>query len=261
MALGWSARRQLLYYAVGTAVLIALSLMIWVTFFIEHPTCFDQTQNGSERGVDCGGSCALICAAEAKVPTVLWSRSFNTAPTLYTAAAYIQNNNLGAGAKSVSYSFQLYDENNLLVKEKTGTIDLPPVLVIPIVEHNINVGNRTVVRTQLCFNFDPRCLPTPTAPPVWNKILARDLPALRVTEQQLTAGGTRLAATLQNDSLKDARSVTIAAVLFDAQGVARAAAKSLLDIVPRKSSQPLVFTWPYQNPNIVRVEINVLPSF
>jgi hypothetical protein len=64
-----------------------------------------------------------------------------------------------------------------------------------------------------------------------------------------------------NDSLEDAKKVTIVAVLFDAQGVARAASKSTLASLARKSSETVVFTWPGEFRDIARAEITILPSF
>lgn len=249
VALSWSARRQLLYYAVGTVVVVVLAWVSWVSFFSSYPTCFDGEQNGSERGVDCGGECTLICTQDTSAPTVLWSRSFHTGGNLYTSVAYIQNQNVGAAAKDVSYSFQLYDTQNLLVAERRGIADLPPLAVIPIVLHNVNVGNRSIARTQFSFSSTP----------VWERIEPGTLPTLRVVQNPLADNGRRLEVTLFNDSLRDARNVAVAAVLFDSSGTARAAAQTLLERVVRKSSQNVVFTWPQANLNIVRIEITVLP--
>jgi hypothetical protein len=251
MALGWGTRRQLLYYAVATVVLAVLFIFIYYAFIKVPPTCFDGKQNGTEHGVDCGGTCSLICKNEASDPTVLWSRAFQTAGSFYTAAAYIKNNNPGAGAKQVPYNFQMYDANNLLVIERKGIADLPPIPVVPIVEHNINAGNRQIVRTQFSFSSGA----------TWNLIPAQSVPALRVGEQKLAPGATRLDATLSNDSLDDARNVTVTAVLFDENGVARGAVKQEIDRIAKKSSQPLVFTWPIPQTGIVRAEITVSPSF
>lgn len=251
MALGWGTRRQLLYYAVGTVVLAVLFVFSYYAFIKVPATCFDGKQNATEHGVDCGGMCSLVCAEEANDPTVLWSRTFKTAGNFYTAAAYIKNNNPGAGAKQVPYSFQLYDEKNLLVIEERGIADLPPIPVIPIVAHNINVGNRQIVRTQFSFSSGA----------TWNMIPASEIPVLHISEQKLQPGATRLDAILRNDSLDDARNITVTAVLFDGEGVARGAVKQELERVVKKSSQALVFTWPIPQSNIVRAEITISPSF
>ncbi len=251
MALSWSSRRQFLYYAVALVVAVVLFFILWQTFFTAQPTCQDGIQNGSEAGIDCGGACALLCEGQARSPVVLWSRTFETAPSFYTAATYIQNPNPGVGAKNVPYSLQLFDEKNLLVMEREGMVDLPPIGTIPLVETNIGVGNRTVARAIFAF----------TSPPVWNKVPAGTLPQLRITQQSLAQDGTRLSATIVNDSLDPIRSLDVAAVVFDSAGVARAASKTRIDNISAKSSEPLIFTWPSALTDVARAEITVLPSF
>lgn len=249
MALSWGKRRKLLYTAVA-AVIGAIALFwAYQAFIAKAPTCFDGAMNQDEHGIDCGGACALLCRHETRSPVVLWSRSFEVAPNTYTAAAYVQNPNPGAAAKRVAYTFQLFDERNALVVEREGTIDIPPVSTVPFIDPNINVGNRTVSRAIFAF----------TQEPVWQRV--PELPALRVGNQYLSPDGSRLSATIYNDTIRNADSVTVTAVLFDSQGVARAASKSVLTRVSRKGSQDVVFTWPQGVRNIVRAEITLLPSF
>lgn len=250
MAMSWSFRRKALYYAVACIVAIIVILAVWKVFFTHTPTCSDGTQNGTELGIDCGGACALLCTEEAKAPKVLWARSFETASSTYTAAAYIENLNQGAGARQAQYSFQLFDSNNVLVIEKTGVIDLPPVLDIPIIEPNINVGNRTVARTLFAFSEAP----------TWNRIAAQPQ-QLALIQQNLSQDGSSLSATLQNNSVQAAGKVTVAAVLFDSQGIARAASRTVITSLAGKSSKPVYFTWPGGISDIVRAEMTILPSF
>jgi hypothetical protein len=258
MALSWSGRRKTLYSGVIFVIGFILLVIVYELFFTAVATCFDGKQNNGEAGVDCGGSCSLLCHDTAHDPVVLWSRAFGVGSAVgqgnyYTAAAYVQNNNVGAGAKQVKYSLQLFDTNNALIVERDGVANIPPVQVVPIIEPNIGVGNRTVSRTLFAFTDDPTTI-------VWNKVPASQLPTLRVTQQNLSSDASRLSAIVVNDTLNDAKNVTVAAVLFDADGVARAASKSLVD-VPRQSSVPVTFTWSGGTPNIVRAEITILPSF
>lgn len=253
MALSWSGRRQILYTSVGAVIVFILLVVLYEAFFTEAPSCFDGKQDGTETGVDCGGSCSLMCQTTVKEPIVLWARAFPTGGNYYTAAAYLQNNNSGAGAKQIKYSFQLFDAQNDLIVERDGVVDIPPVQTVPIVEPNINVGNRTVAHTLFAFTDDPSTVQ-------WNLIPSSQVPNLSVSQQNLSADGSRLSAVVTNNSLTDAENVTVTAVLFDANGTAQAASKSLLSI-PQQSSTPVVFTWPGGVPNIVRGEITVLPSF
>lgn len=245
MTLTWSGRRKALYTSVGGVLALMLLIFIYQALFSAPPVCNDGVQNGDEHGVDCGGSCALLCASESRAPVVSWARAFETAPQTYTAAAYIQNNNAGAGARKVSYIFQLFDQDNKFIVDRTGVADLPPVPTIPIIEMGINVGYRTVSRAIFSFSSDP----------AW--LRAGSLPKLSVSGQKLAADASRLEATVANDSFVDIRA-SVAAVLFDAEGVARAASKSTVT-VPARSSVPIVFTWGTPRQDVVRADITVLP--
>ena len=249
MAISWSNRRKFLYTSVTAFIGVIFLLFVYVQFFTNAPTCFDGKQNSDEQGIDCGGSCALFCRDQVRSPVPLWSRAFEVTPHVYTAAAYINNPNPGAAARNVAYSFQLFDEKNLLVAERVGVINIPPVQTVPFIDPNIDIGNRTVARALFAFSEEP----------LWYKV--GNLPVLRVGNQYLSADASQLSATISNESINNADKVTVAAVLFDSNGVARAASRSILAQIPRKGSQDVVFTWPGGIKDIVRAEITVLPSF
>ncbi len=251
MALTWSGRRQLLYYAVGLLFATILLFVLWQAFLMRTPTCTDGIQNGGESGVDCGGACANICLGDARSPNILWARAFPAAPQTYTLVAYVENRTDGAAAKQVPYLLQLFDEKNELVIDREGFVDLPPVSTVPVVIPSLNVGNREVART--LFRF--------TAEPQWERVRADVLPQIRISGQQLAADGTRLSAQIHNDGFNEARGITVVGVIFDAEGIARAASVSYLDLIASKSSEPAVFTWRDSVANVARAEITVLPSF
>lgn len=251
MALSWSARRQLLYYVVASVLATVILFVGYQTFFTADPTCRDGRQNGSELGVDCGGSCARVCKDQEKPLNLLWARAFPAASPFYTVAAYIQNPNVGSGAKGVHYSFRIFDEKNSLVVERQGVTDIPPLQTVPILETNVDVGNRTVART--LFEF--------TSAATWSKVSADKLPPLRITEQTLAQDGARLTATVTNDSLKEVRAISVVAVVFDRSGVARAASKTVIDRIAAQSSEPIIFTWAGGFEGVARAEITILPSF
>ncbi|MBY0294345.1 hypothetical protein K2Q08_03375 [Patescibacteria group bacterium] len=250
-----------MYLSVFGIIAIALICWAYISFFYRAPTCTDGIKNGGEMGVDCGGACSLLCQDQTREPSVAWTRSFLTLPAasstsengsnIYTAAAYIQNTNLGAGARNVAYTFQLFDAKNQLIVERSGVTSLPPLPVIPIIETNISAGTRTIARTLFAFS----------ALPAWRSISPDSLPPVGVSHQVLASDGSRLSLTLDNNTVEDVSNISVAAVLFDASGVALAASKSVIGSIPRKTSQPVTFTWPGGVPDVVRAEITVLPSF
>ena len=251
MILSWSFRRKLLYAVVCISLLFVILFILFIKFFTAAPTCFDGKKNGGESGVDCGGSCSLVCANEAHAPVVLWSRAFPNGPGNYTAAAYIQNNNIGKMARGVAYSFQLYDADNKLVVEKDGVTDLPPIQTIPVVEPNISVGNRVVARTLFAFSGTP----------VWTSIPPEAIPSFHLGNESFASDGSSLSVTAENVSTLDTKNITAVAVLFDASGVAQAASRSFIPSLAHKTSTDLFFTWPQGNAGVAQAEVTLLPSF
>ena len=57
----WAAKRQLQYLSGFLAIILVIVLIIIAPYLRSDPTCFDGKQNGNEEGIDCGGSCDLIC--------------------------------------------------------------------------------------------------------------------------------------------------------------------------------------------------------
>ena len=254
MALSWSGRRKLLYTGVAGAILAVIALWVGISIFSKPPTCFDGKQNQGEQGIDCGGPCARICTFNVRAPVVLWTRALPTSPHTYTAVAYIQNPNAGerAGARGVHYVFRLLDNSNTLIIEKSGVADLPPQEIIPIVEPNIETGDRPVAH--VFFDFD-----TTFGDIVWDTIPQSSLQPLRLTDQS-PAQSSPLSATLVNDGTQSARDVTVAAVLFDQTDTVIAASKSLITRIDSGASQNVVFTWSATTSAAVRAELTIVPA-
>lgn len=251
--MSWSSRRQFAY--MGTAALIVLlfaGVYVYAKFFDKAPTCFDGKQNGDETGVDCGGSCALLCKGDAHAPIVLWTRALQVATGTYTAVAYIENpQGFSAGARNVQYDFKLLDANNQLVLETPPQLmTLPPMQTIPVVLPNVNTGSGVVAHAFFQFLGDV----------TWTKFPQGSMPAVRIVDQNLAPDGTRLTATIVNDGTSDIQNLTVNAVLFDAQDTAVAASKSVVARVPHGSSVPVIFTWPQPVPNVARAELIPVPS-
>jgi len=239
----------------SVAGVAALLVLIWFGFSIisKPATCFDGARNQGEEGVDCGGPCARICSVNTRNLVVEWQRVFLTGQNTYTAIAYIQNPNaaLGAGAYNVPYAFRLYDASGVLIVEKDGAIDIPPQQTIPLVEPIINVGNRTVGQSDFAFSKSSI---------VWTKIPSASLPDVRIVGQQLSPDGSHLTAVIVNDGSDPIRSLAVAAVLYDAQGNAQGASRSVIGPIPAGASQRVDFTWNPGVPNVVQAALTPIFS-
>jgi hypothetical protein len=254
--MNWRKRRQALYISV-TLIIVAAILGYLVYDFLSTPgTCYDGARNQGERGADCGGPCARVCAFEARDPVVEWARALPTGQNSYTGVAYVRNPqaSLGAAAYNVTYTIRLLGADNHLIIEHTGKTDLPAVGTIPIIAPNIPTGSQNVARAQFSF------LSTKDKPIVWTTIPEDDRPTIWVKNQILAPDATRLSATIVNDTNWPVYNLSVMAVLFDASGNAVVASRSVIQEISPEAQNEVVFTWPQPTSGVVRAEITPLPA-
>lgn len=235
----WALKRQFLYILVLVAFFSVFGFLIVYPYFNKAPTCFDGKQNGTETGIDCGGSCTLACSNALNPVSVLWARSFKVIDGRYNAVAYLENKNQNAAIEKISYRFRFADKNNVYIGKRDGTTYVPPSGKFAVFEPAIDVGNSDPVYTT--FEF--------TSPPVWIQVppdtVARvHLSVSDTALDQSGSAGPRLSATLHNDSLYTVPDVNVVAILYDQDGNAVSASKTYLPQIDGNQSAALNFTWP-----------------
>lgn len=238
----WALRRQFLY-ALSIFLVIAVVLLgVWFQFFYHAPTCFDGAQNGDELGIDCGGSCRKLCTSP--MVSALWARAVEIGPGVYHAVALVQNPETDAGTMALPYKFSLYDANNILVAERTGTMELAPSEVAPLFEPNIVTGSRVPAHTFVEFGQA-----------VWEKMDPLQNP-IHVVSQSLDSQNLRLTARIENTTPLSVSNITVTALLYDTDGTLVNASRTIVPTLPAQGQTDTVFTW--QMPftaSVVRVDI------
>jgi len=231
----WAFWRRVQYGAGAGVVCVLFLVFGYFQLFYAAPTCSDGRQNGDERGVDCGGSCALVCAFDATAPVISWAQSFRIAEGQYHAVAYVENRNAGLGVAALGYTFTLYNDIGGVIATRSGTTVLPPDSVYPIFEGNIATGGVTPARTFI------ELVPVD----VWEP-MASGREQFEVRDRTLVDIGTRprLDARVYNTSLDEARDVEIVATIFDARGTALTASRSVVPAFAGREERQVVFTWP-----------------
>lgn len=247
--MSWASKRRFLYGA-GTflvfAVLICVPLAIWL---YDAPTCSDGKLNQEETAIDKGGPCPLLDERMLSPSAVLWSRAFPVRGGLYSAVAYVENPNEGAGIQAVDYRFGLYDEKNILVAERKGRAFIMPGAITPVFEGAINTGNRTVARTY--FEFTSRS--------VWER-MHNAASVLLVSNKNITTPESkpRLAARVKNTSVEPVLNPSFVAIVFDPAANAFVASATTLSRLAPNEEQELVFSWPDPFGSVVG-RIDILP--
>lgn len=247
MESSWASARKTAYTISAVMFFIVIGVGIYFLHYYKAPTCTDGKQNQNEEGVDCGGSCAVTCAASVADPIILWSRTFPVTHGLYNAVAYIENPNSNLGVKMVTYRFKLYDEQNILVAERVGKAFIAPNERFAIFEPRINTGERIPKRTFFEFiKFSD-----------WTK-LNKEMPKILVRGEKFSNINVspRVDATLQNGTIIDIAGINVVAIVYDKNDNAMAVSSTQVDKLKADSSYDVAFTWDVPFPSEPsRVEI------
>lgn len=235
----------------GALLLLALIIAGATYFFNRSPaSCQDGKQNQKEEGIDCGGPCTP-CLGNVQEPVVRWSRFFSVGERTYDAAALVESNNLRAGAKSITYRFKLYDEQNILIAVREGKTFLLPRERLILFEPNIDAGFR-----------EPRRVTVEVDPITWSYKPLEALPLVVARQVFETEPFGRLALEIRNTSLVSVSDVLVQVVLYDEADNAVAASETTMRELPGQKQASVFLTWPhafFSEPARIEVLLRKLP--
>lgn len=256
MSLSWSSKRKLTYFSALMLIFIGGATIFLWPYFNREPTCFDGKQNGDETGIDCGGSCLLVCTAENYRLVTLWARAFPVTDGNYNLMAYIENQNRESGISRINYEFRAYDENNIFLGRKDGTTFITSNDRTAIFEPGLVAGNRVPSRVDFSF----------TSAPVWIRVNREQRNALSVSVEDKVVSNVftspKVTANVVNNTLIDMKNVDVVAILYDDLNNVINVSKTFVPVLPKNSRVPVVFTWPgslSKNPSRVDIfpQVNI----
>ncbi|OHA96986.1 MAG: hypothetical protein A3J09_02925 [Candidatus Zambryskibacteria bacterium RIFCSPLOWO2_02_FULL_51_21] len=235
----WSRRRKRIILAIIFFVLIVLVGVPVFFLFYRAPTCFDGRQNGDEAGVDCGGSCQLLCRAES-LPLIIKGdpRILSLATSTFEVIALVENANNSGEIYRAGYVLKIYDASSAVpVKTLEGFAYVPPGSVFAVFEGPF-VLEAGVIPNRAVLEWQEGSL-------VWQKNAA-PAPELLVLDPALSRETTspRLEAVISNPTLADLANIDLTAVVSDAEGNIFAASKTFVESLPAGSKSTAIFTWP-----------------
>lgn len=235
--MSWASSRQFKYLFI---FLLVIGLIIFIFIYpliFKKATCFDNKQNGTEIGIDCGGICSRMCEEEITDPVVLWSRAFPVVGSNYNLVAFVENRNKNSGVFSASYEFRIYDINNRLLGRREGKTFIPPNQQFAIFESRFDSGESEL--KSVTFEFLP--------PFIWVKKepTLQNLP-IRVSDIIFddNKDTPNLSAVIRNESIYDLPEFDVIAILYDTEHNAINSSKTHKDKLLSGNNLPVVFTWP-----------------
>jgi hypothetical protein len=240
-------RRNMILFTFFSIVFLILGTIAFL-FFYEAPNCFDNKQNGDEQGIDCGGSCTLLCKDTTIDLNVVWARQFQVGPGNYNAIAYVENQNIDAGIVNLPYEFRLLDDEDIALDQKRGFVTIRPKEIVPIIENNFNTGVRVAVRTDFRFLEEP----------VWEKQVMRQN-NLIIKDERIDPNEnffTRITASVLNSTLSEIRNIRFVVLVYDENNNAIASSGTLIERLTGNETRDILFTWPTNFNNLIsRFEI------
>lgn len=233
----WASRRKSIYLGFVVIFFTLVAFLIFWKFWYSTPTCSDGVKNGDEIGVDCGGSCSLVCSREA-LPLVIRSdpRVFEVIQNVWSVIIYIENQNSNFDASYVPYTFYFYGDDNKLLYTREGITFIPKSKISGIFEGSINIESGEKIK-RVTFELGKNIS--------WQRNVAVS-DELEITHSSLLRedSAPRVEARVKNNSIEDVEDVELIISIFDGADNTIAASRTFIENLRKNSSTDVFFTWP-----------------
>ena len=231
----WTFQRRL-YISLTLLVVLVFSVsgILFVFFYNPPPvpTCSDGVQNGLEEGRDCGGGCPNACPRKL---LDLWTRPFPLAKGLYSAVAYVENQNERLYVRDVQFEIVLYDANNKSIDRTSCRTPIMPNGVTAVFVPYIPTYEREA--TSATFRFAEE--------PVFSQY-SDSLPNFTFSDIEIAVferGDPSVSVLATNAGEQSADEVDFVVILYDEDDVAVASSRTFERFFAPGESRRLQFTW------------------
>ncbi len=235
----WSRRRKRIILTIILTLLVVLIGAPLFFLFYRVPSCNDLKQNGNETGIDCGGSCRLICPASS-LPLVVRGdpQVLTVQENTFEAVVLVENPNVNGEIYRAQYTLRIYDNKSIIpVKVIEGTTYIPRGTMFAIFEGPF-ILEGSIVPDRITLEWHKESL-------IWQE---NNVPAteLLVKEIKLSREDTtpRLDAIIENLSKQEVTNIDLVALISNESGNIFAASKTFIDKLSAGGQAPIIFTWP-----------------
>lgn len=234
----WAMKRKSITFGIFLLFVLLFVALPAYYFTRSSPKCNNLIQDGDETGVDCGGSCALLCKPET-LPLITRGEARITRNALnsYVASVLVENPNLSGEVKRAKYKLSIYTSG---VKEPVKVFNketyIGPNSTFALFEGPFVLSGMGPFRA--VFEWEDHL--------IWEKsvessvVIGVESPSLLTT----ATSSQRLEARLINRSTKSVGNVEVVAVISDIDGNTVTSGKTFVDLIEAGESVPVSFSWP-----------------
>jgi hypothetical protein len=184
------------------------------------PSCFDNSKNQNETGIDCGGVCSKVCIPEAIAPLaqvgdpklIVFDNVSAVPPQAprVSIVSEVQNSNLDFGASSFEYVFNVYGQGGEVIASFPGRSFI----------YAGEIKRLALLNETLPLGSDPSSAKIVIQKPIWTPIARLSRPELTVqTANTIEDNGNLVTqGILVNQDSVDFATVYITAVYYDQNG-------------------------------------------
>ncbi len=230
--------KQTFYGTLYLIVFVGIIAGVYFAFIRQAPSCFDNTQNQGEAGVDCGGPCAKVCTPPGTEGLVTDNVSvFIPNPGHYTFLAQIENHNTDFAADYFDYSFDLYDASGTLLQSlpshsfiyagEVKYLLLANVAETATVNHAVLIAKNPDWVTASAMGLAPR-FGNP----------------LSVTGSEMSSSTLAVTGRLTNGEVASFAHVLVTAVFYDAAGRPAGASETVIDAIAPNQTVDFSIAYP-----------------
>lgn len=246
----WKFKRKLLYALITFISVTAILVFLMRGFLFPEPICTDGKKNGFETGIDCGGTCALICKNDVKQFSVLFSKAVTSGYETYDLVALVANANIDNASREVGYTFVAYDEKGSILKLLSGSTTVPLDGKFPLIIQSVKFPRPPVnVVVTLIDGPHYKVTENPTSPTV------------KISERKYEPGSIpRVYATVVNTKRIVVLNLPVRVLLYDANDNVYAVAETVIPTLQKEEAKQIILTWNEPLP-FAPTRIGVYPIF
>lgn len=230
----WATQRKFFIFF-STLVGVSIICISSIFFILYEPeSCSDGLRNQSELGIDCGGECPNVCIVPPKKLLTLWSRAFPLADGIYSAIAYIENQNKDLYIPKIQYRFRFFDSKGVYITYSSDYATILPNGITPIIVPFVGSDERVIESVEFSFVNDPVFETYPEEDASFDVLN---------TELKNPETSPKLNATVLLSSGPTVKEVEFVAIVYDQNDNAIATSKTVQENMRLNEIRELHFTW------------------